>query len=214
MYAKQTIFCPNQLLDRSPIDYNHLRDDELIVACQKQDRLAFAILYKRYKHVVFSKLHRLSPDLSNSHEDMVQEVFLRLWCSIGTLKNPLAFKTWLNRLISNLFYDVLRKRPKSMILSLDQPINGEDGDTFLSHDIQDTRSRPDEEFEKNELMRQITDAIRLLPDQFAEVITLREINGLEYSEIAHITHCQLGTVKSRIARGKTKLQSRLKRLTA
>lgn len=132
MYANETLLCPNLLLETAPIDYNDLRDADLIVACQKHDHLAFTALYKRYRRFVFSTLYRLSPDWLSNHDDMVQEVFMRVWGSLSTLKNPLAFKTWLNRLIENLFYDALRKRTSTQTISLDEAINDENGETSLS----------------------------------------------------------------------------------
>src|SRR5271170_1565093 len=111
MYSNQAFFSAQSLLVAKPIVYDELKDDDLIIACQKHDPLAFAALYRRYKRFVYATLYQMSPDWLGSHDDMVQDVFMRVWGSLGTLKNPLAFETWLNRLVSNLFCDALRKRP-------------------------------------------------------------------------------------------------------
>lgn len=214
MYAEKAPLGPNLLLVDKPTGYDELRDDELIIACQKGDQLAFASLYRRYKRFAYATLYRLSPDWISGHDDMVQDVFMRVWGSLRSLKNPLAFKTWLNRLVLHIFYDALRKRPRLTIMSLDDSINDEDGDTGLSREIADTKNLPDEEFGRKELMQQIHGAISLLPKQFAQAVVLREFEGLEYEEIARLTNSQIGTVKSRIARGRSKIQSHLKLLIA
>jgi RNA polymerase sigma-70 factor (ECF subfamily) len=206
--------CPNLTLALVPIIYSELRDDDLIVACQRGNKLAFTVLYRRYKRYVASALYKLSPEWPGGHDDMVQDVFLRIWGSVSNLKNPLAFKTWLNRLVLHLFYDALRKRAKLATISLDEPINDEDGEACVSREIADTRNLPDDDFARNELMQQIDVAISLLPKQFAQAVVLREYDGLEYDEIARLTNSRLGTVKSRIARGRTKIQSRLKSMIA
>jgi len=214
MYADRALFGSKLLLVPKPTNYDELREDDLIIACQKRDQLAFATLYRRYKRFVYATLYRLSPDWLSGHDDMVQDVFMRVWGSLGSLKNPLAFKTWLNRVVLHIFYDALRKRPKQATMSLDEPVSDEDGDTNLSRDIADTTNLPDEEFGRKELMQQINGAICLLPKQFARAVVLREFDGLEYEEIARLTKSQIGTVKSRIARGRAKIQSHLRLLIA
>ena len=108
---------------RTPVkaDYRDLSDRDLIVASQKHDDHAFTVIYQRYSRYVRGIVFRLSPDWQSSHDDMVQEVFLRVWKSLNTLQNPLAFKTWLNRLITNMFYDELRRRPRFCTVPLDRP---------------------------------------------------------------------------------------------
>ena len=85
--------------------YNNLSDTELVVACQNMDKQAFNVLFKRYDRYVHGLIYQLAPDWSNSREDLVQDVFIRVWRSISSLRNPNAFKGWLNQLTTNLFYD-------------------------------------------------------------------------------------------------------------
>ncbi len=219
MYALKSALCPNlRIAPRrtvaEPKIYGDLTDNDLIVACQKHEQAAFTALYKRYLRHVSVTIYRLSPDWQSSHDDMVQEVFVRVWRSLGNLKNPLAFKTWLNRLVANMFYDELRRRPRNSTVSLDQPINHEDGEDCFSRDIADTKHQPDDEFARKEILEQINGAITLLPKQFADALVLREFDGLSYEEIARLTKSQVGTVKSRIARARVKMQCRLQLLHA
>ena len=196
------------------VNYRALPDCDLIVAFQKHDEEAFTVLYERHVRLVRVILFRLSPDLQSCHDDMVQEVFLRVWKSLYTLKNTSAFKTWLSRLVTNIFYDELRKRPAFPTMSLDRPFNYEGDDECASRDIVDVKHQPDDHLAGKQLMEQINVAIALLPRQFAKVVALRELEGLSYEEISTLTKSPLGTVKSRIARARTRLQLQLQPLIA
>jgi RNA polymerase sigma-70 factor, ECF subfamily len=213
MHALKHLLSPNLRITEQ-LAYRDLSDYDLVVASQKQDENAFTVLYGRYLRHVRVSLFRLSPDWLGTHDDMEQEVFVRVWRSLSTLKNPWAFKSWLNRLVSNMFYDELRRRPKIPILSLDRPLNYDDDEDGSSRDIADTGYRPDDNFANQELMKQINGAMAILPQQFAKVVALRELDGLSYEEIAKLTKTSVGTVKSRIARGRNKMQSYLQPLIA
>ena len=193
--------------------YSGLSDFDLVLACQQKIEAAFNALYKRHLRYVRGVLNQLAPDLAQNHDDIVQEIFVRVWKSIGNLRNPGAFKTWLNRLIKNLFFDELRKRPKDFVLSIDEPLKGaNDDDDGACMQIADIGPRPDEVFERNEIILHVKEALELLPEHSKNVIILREFYGISYEEIAHRTKTQLGTVKSRIARARLKMQSQLEQL--
>jgi RNA polymerase sigma-70 factor (ECF subfamily) len=107
----------------------------------------------------------------------------------------------------------MRKRPKNIVISIDQPLKGADGDDVGGwREIADSKPQPDECFELNETLAQINHALDRLPKQFKNVIILREFYGLPYEEVALRTMTGLGTVKSRIARAKTKMQFQLERM--
>jgi RNA polymerase sigma-70 factor (ECF subfamily) len=133
-------------------------------------------------------------------------VYIRMWRSIATLRNTCAFKSWLHQLVTNLFYDELRKRPKSTIISIDEALRSDGSDESNTRDIADMSATPDELSQRRELSDAINNAIEKLPDQFKTVIVLRELEGLSYDEIALITKSEIGTVKSRIARARAKVQ--------
>src|SRR5262250_1136873 len=88
--------------------YAKMADAELIVACQQRDEAAFQQLLERYQRTVRGMLYRLAPDWQDT-ADLSQEVFIRIWWSIDQLRNPYAFKSWLKQIVTNLFYDELRK---------------------------------------------------------------------------------------------------------
>ena len=181
-------------------------DAELIVLCQKKDSRAFEELIKRHQRTVYALLYRLAPDW-NDTSDLAQEVFIRMWRSIGNLRNPSAFRSWLSQIVTNLFYDELRKRPRQLpTVSMDEPLDNEEGSDATTRDIKDKSAGPDELCQRNELTAIVRQAMTRLPEQFRTAIILREFEGLSYEEIALITHTEIGTVKSRIARARAKIQ--------
>lgn len=181
-------------------------DGELIVLCQKKDSRAFEELIKRHQRTVYALLYRLAPDW-NDTSDLAQEVFIRMWRSIGNLRNPSAFRSWLSQIVTNLFYDELRKRPRQLpTISMDEPLDSEEGNDSTTRDIKDKSAGPDELCQRKEMTEVVRQAMTRLPEQFRTAIILREFEGLSYEEIALITNTEIGTVKSRIARARAKIQ--------
>jgi RNA polymerase sigma-70 factor (ECF subfamily) len=186
--------------------YSSKTDAELVVLCQNNDESAFEELIKRHQRTVFSQLFRLAPEWSDS-ADLAQEAFIRIWRGIGKLQNPKAFRSWLTQIVTNLFYDELRKRPRQLsTVSLDQSFDSEDDQDAYTRDVKDDSAGPDELCQRQELNLVVQNAMSSLPEQFRTVIVLREMEGLSYEEIAAITKADLGTVKSRISRARTKIQ--------
>jgi len=188
--------------------FESMTDAELVMACQRRCDGAFEALIGKYQRSVYSLLFQLAPDFRDT-SDLAQEVFIRIWRSIGTLRNPHAFRSWLNQLVTNLFYDELRKRPKNRVVSMDDPIKSDEGEESSTRDIADLSAMPDELNQRRELEDAIEKAIAQLPQQFKTVIVLRELEGLSYDEIAALTKTEIGTVKSRIARARAKVQESL-----
>jgi len=186
--------------------YGQKTDAELVVLCQNKDEAAFEEIIKRHQRTVYSLLFKLAPDWSDT-SDLAQEAFIRMWRGIERLHNPKAFRSWLSQIVTNLFYDELRKRPRQLnTLSLDQSFESEDEQECPTRDVRDSAAGPDELCQRKELNRVVRDAMASLPDQFRKAIVLRELEGLSYEEIAELTAADLGTVKSRISRARTKIQ--------
>lgn len=184
-------------------------DAELVVLSQQKDTAAFEVLVRRHQRSVYNLLYQLAPDWNNT-ADLAQEVFIRAWKSIHNLRNPRAFRSWLNQIATNLFYDELRRRPKHMnTISMDEGFENDEHDESPTRDIADTSALPDECFQRQELVDAIHNAMAQLPEQFRVAIVLRELQGLSYEEIALLTQSEMGTVKSRIARARTKIQQLL-----
>lgn len=184
-------------------------DANLIKACQLGNKQAFNVLLKRYQPYINSLLYKVAADKHSLHEDYRQEVLLRIYVCIHTLRNPAAFKKWLYQMVCNLFYDDLRKMRGIEFVSLDEPVMNAEEESFLSREIPDYRDLPDVQCERKEIIKCVNSAIELLPKQFQKAIELREFGGLHYEAIAAITKTDLGTVKSRIARARTRMQATL-----
>jgi RNA polymerase sigma-70 factor (ECF subfamily) len=199
---------PNLTIVKSKQPFEAMSDVELVIACQNRCDGAFEALMLKYQRTVYGLLFQLAPDFRDT-SDLVQEVFIRIWRSIGTLRNPHAFRRWLNQLVTNLFYDELRKRPKNATVSMDEPIKSDAGEESSTRDIADQSAMPDELNQRRELSDAIEKAIAQLPEQFKTVIVLRELEGLSYDQIAALTKTEIGTVKSRIARARAKVQESL-----
>ena len=189
--------------------YSQKSDRDLVIACQRRESPAFEELVKRHQKTVYSLLYQLAPDWTDT-SDLAQEVFIRVWRNINNLRNPSSFRSWLTQIVTNLFYDELRKRPRRLpTVSMDEPQDDEGGDS-PTRDIADTSAQPDEKILSTEMSEVIRQSMLRLPEQFRTAIVLREVEGLSYEEIAVLTHTEMGTVKSRIARARGKLQELLK----
>jgi RNA polymerase sigma-70 factor (ECF subfamily) len=187
-------------------DLRGLSTEDLVELAQTGQMNALEELVSRYQRLVYVTLYQLAPDRNDIH-DMTQEVLLRMCRSIKSLRNPKTFKYWLNRIITNLFYDELRKVPRQLkTISLDEPVYTDEDDQSPARDIPDASEMPDKMALNSELDEKIQQAIQNLPEQFRTIIVLREIQGLSYEEIASLTETNIGTVKSRLARARLKLQ--------
>jgi RNA polymerase sigma-70 factor (ECF subfamily) len=181
---------------------------EYCQAVQPPHRAAFAELMRRHQSHVERILYHLAPDWSDRH-DLAQEVWLRAYRHLPRLQEPIKFRSWLGRIATNLFYDELRKRKRHLQpLSLDAPIQVKDNE--MEWELPCDGPSPHEQLTTQEFYEHLHGAVRDLPDVFRQTIILREIQGLSYEEIAELTGVSLGTVKSRIARARARLQTTLK----
>ena len=197
-----------EMNDRSLVSPEKISNYELIVLCQadaQPDKTAFAELLRRYQSHLNRLFYHLAPDWQE-RADLSQEVWIRVYRNIHRLQEPAKFRGWLSRIATNLFYDELRKRKRvSPPLSLDAPRYVDDGE--MSWELPDDAPSPDEDLATREFYDHLQVAISELPETFRTTIVLREIEGLPYEDIAEMTGVSLGTVKSRIARARLKLQS-------
>ena len=180
---------------------HHDTEVDLVANCQQGDHQAFNRLVMKYQSRVYNFLFRLAPNWIDI-DDLAQEVFVRVFHSIGKLKDRAQFKGWLYRIAVRVYIDEQRKRKKR-------------GQRFVSDDqFLETQTDPDKTpqrlLEREQLQRRLQEAVDRLPEEFKTAIVLREIEGLSYQEIAGALKCSIGTVRSRIFRGRQSLQSMLK----
>ena len=182
-----------------------LTDQALVERVQQGDKKAFNLLVSRYQNKVAGLLTRyISP---NDIPDVVQESFIKAYRSIGSFRGDSAFYTWLYRIAVNTAKNYLtaqgRRPPSEDILAED----AESYDVGTNLRVVDT---PENEMLSNELKNIVFDTIKGLQEDLRTAITLREIEGLSYEEIAEIMDCPVGTVRSRIFRAREIIDSKVK----
>ncbi|MEN6520273.1 MAG: sigma-70 family RNA polymerase sigma factor [Armatimonadota bacterium] len=175
---------------------------------QKEDRQAFDELVQRYHKQAYNIAYRMTGNHADA-EDLIQEAFIRAFRFFSQYKRELPFDSWLYKIMSNVFIDMLRRRPKAHIRSLDQPIATEDGEA-APFEIADTARGPEELVMSREMDSRIQTALNSIPADFRLAVIYADIEGLSYEEIADAMSCSIGTVRSRLHRGRKLLRTRLK----
>lgn len=178
-----------------------MNEQELIARLQRRDEAAFEELIRLYEKKVYTLCARMCGNAEDA-EEAAQDTFLALWRGIGSFRQESSLSTWIYRLASNACIDLLRRGKRNVSgLSLD------DEESFL--DAADPAPTPHEEAERRELQRQLREGLLSLPEDYRAILLLREAEGLSYAEISAATRLELGTVKSRISRGRTLLRNYL-----
>jgi RNA polymerase sigma-70 factor (ECF subfamily) len=180
----------------SPVQKVEAENDQLLVdRARLGDRHAFDLLVLKYQSRLLSLVNRLVSNQSDAL-DVLQDTFVKAYRSLHTFRGESAFYTWLYRIAVNTAKNHLASTLKeSKDVSVDDEATGE-----LSV-LQDF-SAPDEEAGAEELQRAILHAIEQLPDDLKQALTLRELEGMSYDEIALAMNCPIGTVRSRIFRAR------------
>ena len=176
-----------------------MNEKELIARLQARDEAAFEELIRQYEKKVYSLCARMCGNAEDA-EEAAQDAFLALWRGIDRFRQESSLSTWIYRLASNACIDLMRRKKKGAgSVSLD--------DEELFVDAVDPAPQPHEEAERRETQRLLQEGILSLPAEYRSILLLREIEGLSYSEISAALDLELGTVKSRISRGRTLLRN-------
>lgn len=175
---------------------------------KKGDQNAFAEIVDLYKDKIYQLCYRM---LGNAHEaeDIAQEAFIRAFVNIHTYDMSKKFSTWLYRIATNLSIDRIRKKKPDYYL--DAEVSGTDGLTMYSQ-VSAEGALPEDEIETMELQETIQQEILKLPDKYRTVIVLKYIDELSLKEIGDILDIPIGTVKTRIHRGREALRKQLRHL--
>ncbi len=134
--------------------------------------------------------------------DVSQETFLRAYRSLGSFQGDSRFSVWLYRMTSNVCIDFLRKRKRRAEVSM-TVVNDEDEESEL--EIPDERFSPEQTLDRQERVRAVREGLQKLPEEYRRILTMREIGGLSYEELAEALDLELGTVKSKLFRARKKL---------
>ncbi len=174
----------------------------------KGDQNAFGEIVELYKDKVFHICFRM---LGNRHEaeDIAQEAFVRAYVNIKTFNQNKKFSTWLFRIATNLCIDRIRKKKPDYYL--DAEVSGTDGLTMYSQ-VASSTPLPEDEVENLELQSTIQQEISKLPEKYRSVIVLKYIEELPLQEISEILDLPLGTVKTRVHRGREALRKQLRKV--
>ena len=176
-------------------------------AYREDERRAFDELVQRHHKQAYNIAYRMTGNDADA-EDLTQEAFIRAFRFFGQYRRELPFENWLYKIMSNAFVDMLRRRPKAYVRSLDQPIQTEDGETMV--EIADQSLTPEEAVLSKELDSRIQNALMMMPEEFRLAVIYADIEGLSYEEIADAMRCSIGTVRSRLHRGRKILREKLK----
>ena len=183
-----------------------MSDEDLMEQFQQGTVEAFNILVDKYSERLTHYLYGFLGD-SKRCEDLLQETFLRVYRNRHSYQRIAKFSTWLYTIAGNLARSEYRKRKRRRMYSL-QSVNRDNEEYELQ--LPDETFRPDNHAESTIQDKYIQDALNEIPESFREVVVLRDVQQLAYEEIAEITGLPMGTVKSRINRGRSKLQLLLK----
>jgi RNA polymerase sigma-70 factor (ECF subfamily) len=174
---------------------------------------AFALLIAQYSQPIYSLIARSLRDPADA-ADVTQEVFVKVFRSISGFHGDASLRTWIYRIALHETSNQRRwwSRHKKQELAIDAPIENEEGEcTCMAETLAATGASPFEQLLRSETRHRVEAALRELPDAYREVVVLREIEGFGYEEIAEILNVNLGTVKSRLTRGRAALREFLKR---
>lgn len=166
---------------------------------------AFEQLVLKYQTAVYNLCLRMTGDPEDA-ADMTQESFLKAWRNLESFQGNSAFSTWLYRLASNTCLDHLRSVKRKPQLSL--VMEDEDGET-QALDVPDSAPSPEEQVIALDEQSRLNDALQALDEDQRQILILRAVNGLSYTEIAEALHLKEGTVKSRLARAREQLRKKL-----
>jgi RNA polymerase sigma-70 factor (ECF subfamily) len=182
-------------------------EEILIDKIKKGDVESFNILVEKYQKQVFNIAYRFVGNYEDAN-DIAQETFLKVYRSIKSFRKEASFKTWLYHITTNVCKDELRKKKKTKLVSLDAPVSGNDGQEF-ERQFESSVLSPEEKYAIKEEQKFVQKIINSLPEDYRIVLVFRELQELSYQEISDILNCSIGTVKSRLNRGRKQLKEKM-----
>jgi RNA polymerase sigma-70 factor (ECF subfamily) len=183
-------------------------DQQLVIRVQKGDKRAFDLLVLKYQHKIISVVHRYVRDSADVH-DVVQEAFIKAYRALENFRGDSAFYTWMYRIAINTAKNHLvsrGRRPPASDVDID------DAEYFVGNENLQDFNTPESSLFCEQLQAAIEKAISQLPEDLRTAVTLREMDGLSYEEIAEIMKCPVGTVRSRIFRAREAIDKVVKPL--
>ena len=180
-------------------------DHELVARVQRGDSKAFDLLVRKYQHRIVALIGRYVPDWSEC-QDVAQEAFLRAYRALGSFRGDAQFYTWLHRIAVNTAKNHLvanGRRPPTDDIDVADAEQYDSGIRLRDNDT------PERELMRQQMEQTVMRAVESLPEELRTAITLREVEGLSYEEIAARMDCPIGTVRSRIFRAREAIEQEL-----
>lgn len=174
----------------------------LIKKARRGDGRAFSMLIENHERFVFNVVYRITGNAEDAR-DVSQEAFIKAFKNFESYDESSAFSTWLYRIAVNTAIDYIRKRKKENSISFE--------DYIVDEKNQKGDSGIEEKVISKEGVKNIISAVNMLDDEFKTVIVLRDMEGMDYKEISDITGLPLGTVKSRLSRGRGKFRQMIEK---
>ncbi len=183
-------------------------DQQLVELVQQGDKTAFDVLVRKYQHKVINLVSRFVKNQGDV-EDVAQEAFIKAYRALPNFRGDSAFYTWLYRIAVNTAknYIVAQKRRPSA-----SDIDAVDAENYDGSDNLRENASPERLLLSEELKRVVFKTLEQLPEDLRSAITLRELEGLSYEEIADVMECPVGTVRSRIFRAREALDKQIEPL--
>jgi RNA polymerase sigma-70 factor (ECF subfamily) len=178
-----------------------------VVSYTPEELARYEGIVQRYARHVYNIAYRMTGNEADAR-DLSQEAFLRVYRALRRVEPGAPLESWLYRIVSNLYIDLLRRRPRQRVESLDAPIATPRGE--LVRELPDVAANPETIFEREQIDTVIQQALGTLSAELRMVVVLSDVEGFSYEEIATILHVPLGTVKSRLHRARQILQDRLR----
>ena len=179
-------------------------DMELVAKCQRGDTQAFNELVTRYRGKVYAMIYNMVHNEQDAW-DLAQDGFLKAWKSIGRFRAQSSFYTWLYRIVMNVSIDWVRKKKITGDAEFDEEI-GLQGIEAGASTAPNADPLPFQKMEREEIRIRIDAAVEKLSPEHRAVILMREMDGMQYEEIAEALDCSVGTVMSRLFYARKKLQ--------
>jgi RNA polymerase sigma-70 factor (ECF subfamily) len=185
----------------SALRFNQLPDEDLMELFQGGYDEAFSVIVTRYRERIHQFIFRYTKNHLDS-EDLVQETFLRVFRSRNSYERIARFSTWLFTIAQNLIRNQYKRSQRMQMVSLTQT---DDHDQEMTLDLPDTGVSVDEQLHLSMTMAHLQKSLDAIPSDFRDVLVMRDVQQLTYEEIMDITQLPMGTVKSRINRGRARL---------
>ena len=177
-------------------------EKKLIERASGGDPSAFNRLMAQHENRMYAVALRMCANREDA-QDCLQEAMLRVYRAIGSFKGQSTFSTWVYRITMNTCLDELRRKKNRQNTSLDNLVD-------MGWSPTDDGAGPEKQALMHEMREKMHGAIRELPDDMRAAVVLRDIQGFSYDEIAQMLEINVGTIKSRISRGREKLREKLK----